>query len=121
MAPDNERLGQSIGAAFDRLPDPVPARLKAIEDRLAAALPKGKTAPRTGGWYWWLIAALITSGAAAWWAGTLWQPAAEDRPTIPVEITEAAPATPRQRSESTEREKETSQKRSPTIYRRERP
>lgn len=67
MAPDDERLGRLIGAAFDPLPEPEPARLKAVEDRLTHTLAGRKTKRRAAGWYWWLMATLAVTGAAAWW------------------------------------------------------
>lgn len=123
MAPDDERLGRLIGAAFEQLPEPVPARLKAVEDRLALDLARREK--RSGpGRYWWLMAALVASGAAAWWSGgTWWRPAPDAKPT-PVE-TETLPSAQQATTLRSDKERdaatmETDRNRTPTIYRRER-
>gem|GEM_PF-4331037 len=70
MRPDEKRLQALISTAFDRLPEPDPARVKALEERLLrrASRPAGRE--RSARFrYWWLVAALAASGAAAWWAG----------------------------------------------------
>ena len=78
MVPDDERLERLIGAAFDRLPEPAPSRLKAVEDRLVAGLPQRPGKRRTPGFYWWLAAMLVANGAAAWWAGERFYTAAPE-------------------------------------------
>lgn len=124
MAPDNERLGRLIGAAFEQLPEPVPARLKAVEDRLALNLARRERRSRPG-WYWWLMAALIASGAAAWWSGTAWRSGQDKRDVSHGKAVETIPSNRAQGSQSTPgadgAPAATGAKRSPTIYRRERP
>lgn len=66
---DDDNLEQLIGNAFRRLPEPDPARLKAIASRLRRAAVR-EPAPRWRAFrYGWLIAGLVATGAAAWWAG----------------------------------------------------
>lgn len=122
--PDEKQLVDLIAAAFNRLPEPAPAKLKAVEERLTSVLRQRETKGRTAGWYWWLLVGLAATGAAAWWGGTLWRPAGEEKST-PVEIIETAPSGREEGSRSGAPRKEApvemDQKRSPTIYRRERP
>lgn len=121
MAPDDERLGRLIAAAFDHLPEPAPARLKAVEDRLTPGLARRRKR-FVPGWYWWLMAALAASGAAAWWSG--WWPAPGLRPSS-IESAETPISAPRATPLPSEKERdsdttEAERERTPMIYRRER-
>ena len=124
MAPDDERLGSLIGAAFDRLAEPAPARLKAVEERLVLVLGVGAKKRRTPGWYWWLAATVVASGAAAWWAVGYDLSSGPETPmpavpAPPAAVTERTGPGPRERVESPP-PNESAQTRGSVIYRRER-
>ena len=123
MAPDNERLERMIQAAFAQLPEPSPARLKAVEDGLV--LGQARRAKRyRPRWYWWLMAALVATGTAAWWSEV--RQSSQNKQDASPEVTvEVAPSGQRHGSQPTGSENAApvaaDEKRSPTIYRRERP
>ena len=68
MRLDENRVAQSIAAAFDRLPGPEAARLEAIERRLAGSVSRAAPVRRPRKGWWWLMVGLVATGAAAWWA-----------------------------------------------------
>ncbi len=123
MAPDDERLGRLIGAAFDRLPEPAPARLKAVEDRLAVRLVRREKQSRPG-WYWWLMAALAAGAGAAWWAGGYFggEPRKEDLiPPVLAPTDETPPQSVRETGVESPNVESPAQTNEPSlIYRRER-
>ena len=93
-APSDREIAEMIAPAFERLPAPASARLKAVEGRLAYALARRETKRRAAGWYWWLIAVLVASGAAAWWSDGYFdrEPEPAEQRTEPgAAATEAAP------------------------------
>lgn len=128
MRRDEENsLERSVGAAFDRLPEPEAARLEALERRLAeragAAVPRRRTSTR----FWWLMAGLVATGAAAWWGGENWrEPESrhESRPVQPdADATTGRENAPGPDRKGTARQLEGaepgSDNDSPTIFRRE--
>lgn len=95
MQPDERDLEESIGAAFDRLPEPDSTRLREIEERLTrrASRPSVRQAPR---WiYWGLLAGLAATGAAAWWGGQYLSRAPEPATVEQQPERSAAPGTER--------------------------
>lgn len=122
---DEDSLGRLIVIAYDRLPEPEPSRLKAVEERLARALPRRAAKQRNVGWYWWLIIGLVATGAAAWSVLEYFSegqvvPAVEPLSKAPPAISsERAP--PRQPENSAPQGvREPTDKRRPFIFERER-
>jgi hypothetical protein len=69
MQSDEKRFEDAFAAAFERLPEPDPSRLKLLEERLGRATTRIPRRPRPRWTYWWLILGLVATGAAAWWGG----------------------------------------------------
>jgi len=125
---DETRIERLIGNAYNRLPEPEPSRLNAVEECLMRALPRREAKRGTVGWYWWLIAALAASAAATWWAGGYFSGGSQKEEIVPQVPT---PMDEPRRETSPEPARATSEKSSnvgspaqtsdrPLIYRRER-
>lgn len=123
MRPGERELEERIQAAFDRLPDPDPTRLRTLEARFVRQARGEPKQIRPRGVYWWLILGLVATGAAAWWSGTWWQWSTTERVAAPVGMPpESHPGSVRpDDSAMKETGARTEHKPSSTIYRRERP
>lgn len=125
---DETRIERLIGNAYNRLPEPEPSRLNAVEECLMRALPRRETKRGTVGWYWWLIAALAASAAATWWAGGYLSGGSQKEEIVPQAPTqldeprrESLPEPARETGEkSSNVESPTRTNERPLIYRRER-
>lgn len=136
MRLDESHLARSIAAAFDRLPEPEAARLKALEEGLARKIRRPPATKKSRASYWWLLAGLAATGAAAWWGGqylsggssatAVQQPAVVSRSSNSETVrknrarpAEQPPAQSSPRSEAAEDGSSELSHDSPQIYRRE--
>jgi len=125
MRPGEKHIEEAIAAAFERLPDPDPTRLKSLEERLSRAAFRARRRERPRWTYWWLILGFAATGAAAWWGGEYFsgesrKPAIEQHaPDVTGEPERAGtlePGAERKRDSATLPGRAAD---SPTIYRRE--
>ena len=132
--PDDDRLAALISEAFEALPAPDRWKLKDIEARLSRALTHKPQARRPSMWAWWLAGALIVGSAAAWWVYESRRQAADTespKPVVeqimPLEARDerkpkaVEPVAPQNPIDATTKMQEdaATQKKRPTIFRRE--
>lgn len=115
--PSDHEIAGLIAPAFERLPEPDPRRLAAIEQSL---LEQPRLPRRTRFAWWWLAGALVAGAASAlWWAVDYDSEEGVEQPVPGIAAPKAAPpVTPPARGDS-KAPASPAQKPGPRIYRRE--